>query len=75
MTPVPALRRARLVRPATAGLIAGLLLVLVIRTVAAFAGRLQGAVDLDSVRTDLTAAVTGSLEPAHLSVWLSGGPP
>jgi hypothetical protein len=39
--------------------------------VAAFAGRLQGAVDLDSVGDDLAQVVTRSLEPAHLSVWIS----
>jgi len=42
------------------------------RTVAAFAARLQDAVDLDSVRDDLAATVRTSLEPAHLSVWLAG---
>jgi hypothetical protein len=41
------------------------------QTVAAFATRLQDAVDLDSVRDDLTAAVAKTLEPVHLSVWLS----
>ena len=39
--------------------------------VAAFAARLQDAVDLDSVRDDLAEVVTRSLEPAHLSVWVS----
>jgi hypothetical protein len=39
-------------------------------TVAAFAGRLQDEVDLDSVRADLAGVVTSTLEPAHLSVWL-----
>ena len=39
---------------------------------AAFAARLQDAVDLDSVIDDLARAVTRSLEPAHLSVWVSG---
>jgi hypothetical protein len=39
--------------------------------VAAFAARLQDAVDLDSVRDDLARVVTRSLEPAHLSVWVS----
>jgi hypothetical protein len=41
------------------------------KTVAAFAGRLQGAVDLDSVRDDLAGVVQQALEPAHLSVWIS----
>jgi len=37
--------------------------------VAAFAGRLQDAVDLDTVRADLTGVVQAALEPAHLTVW------
>ena len=41
------------------------------KAVAAFAGRLQDAVDLDSVNEDLARVVTRSLEPAHLSVWVS----
>jgi hypothetical protein len=41
------------------------------RTVAAFAGRLQDAVDLDAVRDDLTDVVHQALEPAHVSVWIS----
>ena len=40
-------------------------------TVAAFAARLQDAVDLDTVRADLASVVQRSLEPAHLSVWIS----
>jgi hypothetical protein len=44
------------------------------RTVAVFAGRLQDAVDLDTVRADLLAAVHQALEPVHASVWLGGGP-
>jgi hypothetical protein len=40
-------------------------------TVAAFAARLKDAVDLDSVRDDLTGIVRQALEPAHLSVWVS----
>jgi hypothetical protein len=40
-------------------------------TVAAFAGRLKDAVDLDSVRADLAGVVQQTLEPAHVSVWLS----
>jgi len=38
--------------------------------VAAFAARLQDAVDLDAVSEDLAGVVTRSLEPAHLSVWM-----
>jgi len=40
------------------------------QTVAAFAARLKDAVDLDSVRGDLTNAVQRALEPAHVSVWI-----
>jgi hypothetical protein len=36
----------------------------------AFAGRLQDATDLDTVRADLTSPVHRALEPAHLSLWL-----
>jgi len=42
------------------------------RTVAAFAARLKDAVDLDSVRNDLAGVVQQTLEPAHVSVWISG---
>ena len=42
------------------------------QTVAAFAARLKDAVDLDSVRDDLATVVQQALEPAHLSVWISG---
>jgi hypothetical protein len=41
------------------------------RTVAAFADRLQVAVDLDTVRAELAAAVQHALAPAHMSVWTS----
>ncbi len=41
--------------------------------VAAFAARLKDAVDLDSVRDDLTGVVQQALEPSHLSVWISRG--
>ncbi len=41
------------------------------RTVAAFAGRLKDAVDLDSVRDDLARVAQEALEPAHVSVWVS----
>jgi len=40
------------------------------RTVAAFAARLQDAVDLDTVRDDLDGVVQAALEPAHLAVWI-----
>jgi hypothetical protein len=41
------------------------------QTVTAFAARLKDAVDLDSVRDDLAGVVHQTLEPAHLSVWIS----
>jgi hypothetical protein len=41
------------------------------RTVAAFAARLKDAVDLNSIEDDLAAVVHHTLEPAHISVWLS----
>jgi hypothetical protein len=43
------------------------------QTVAAFAGGLKDAVDLDldSVRDDLARTVHQALEPAHMSVWIS----
>jgi hypothetical protein len=41
------------------------------QTVAAFAARLKDAVDLDSIRGDLTGTVYQALEPAHVSVWIS----
>jgi hypothetical protein len=44
-------------------------------TVAAFATRLQGEVDIDAVRTDLLGTVSRTLEPAQLSLWLSPIPP
>ena len=43
--------------------------------VAAFAGRLSGATDLDTVRDGLLAAARQALEPAHVSVWVSEGAP
>ena len=39
---------------------------------AAFAARLKDTVDLSSVRDDLTGIVSRALEPAHVSVWISG---
>ena len=43
------------------------------RIVAAFAGRLKDAVNLGSVRDDLAGTVHTALEPAQVSVWISGG--
>jgi len=45
------------------------------RTVAAFAGRLQDAVDLDTVTADLTGVVHAALEPAHMWLWIREGQP
>ena len=42
------------------------------RIVAAFAGRQQNAVDLDRIRDDLAGTVQQALEPASVSVWMSG---
>ena len=42
-------------------------------TVAAFAARLTGAVDLDSVRDDLAGVVQQALEPAGVCVWIDPG--
>jgi hypothetical protein len=39
------------------------------QTVAAFAARLQDAVDLDTIRADLAGVVQTALEPAHIGVW------
>jgi hypothetical protein len=41
------------------------------RTVAAFAARLKDAADLDSVCDDLAGVVNQTLEPAHISGWIS----
>jgi len=41
------------------------------RIVAAFAARLQDAVDLNSVRDALASVVDQALEPAQVSVWIS----
>ena len=45
------------------------------QTVAAFAGRLQDAVNLGTVRADLLGVVDRALEPEHLTVWLRPGSP
>ncbi len=41
------------------------------KTVAAFAARLNDAVDLDAVQDDLAGVVHQALEPAHVTVWIS----
>ena len=43
-------------------------------TVAAFATRLKDAVELDTVRTDLTSVVHATLEPTHVRLWLAEPP-
>jgi hypothetical protein len=40
------------------------------RTVAAFAARLSGAIDLDTARAELLGVVRVALEPAHVSLWV-----
>ncbi|MHB8398780.1 MAG: hypothetical protein ACYDCI_07600 [Candidatus Limnocylindrales bacterium] len=40
------------------------------RTVAAFAGRLRDEVELDTIRIDLLATVTGTLDPSRTSLWV-----
>jgi F0F1-type ATP synthase assembly protein I len=40
-------------------------------TVAVFAAGLKDAVELDSVRDDLASVVQQTLEPAHVSIWIS----
>ncbi len=39
--------------------------------VAAFTARLRQTVDLDTVQSDLVAAVHQAFEPAHVSVWVA----
>ena len=41
------------------------------KTVAAFAARLKDAIDLGAVRDDLASVVHQTLEPTHVSVWIS----
>ena len=48
------------------------------QTVAAFAAMLRDAVDLETARAGLLAAVNTAAEPAHISVWIAcsrPGPP
>jgi hypothetical protein len=45
------------------------------QTVAAFAERLQEAVDLETVNSDLVGAVQQALEPTHVWIWIRDGPP
>jgi hypothetical protein len=41
-------------------------------TVAAFAGRLRGSVDLASIQEELAGTVDQAFEPTHVSVWVTG---
>lgn len=41
-------------------------------TLAAFTGRLRHQVDLDAVGAELVAAVRETVEPRHVSIWLTG---
>jgi hypothetical protein len=41
------------------------------RTVAAFAARLKDSTDVTAIRDDLTGVVQHTLEPAHVSLWVS----
>jgi hypothetical protein len=43
-------------------------------TVAAFGARLRDAVDPETVLIELAAAATGSLQPAHVTVWVRNDP-
>ena len=43
-------------------------------TVAAFGAQLRGAVDVEAVLDELAAAAAGSLEPAHVTVWVRAAP-
>jgi hypothetical protein len=43
-------------------------------TVAAFAARLRDAVEVDTVLGELAEAAAGSLEPAHVTVWVRATP-
>ena len=40
-------------------------------TVSAFAARLKDAVDIDAVQSELTSVAHRTLEPAHISIWLT----
>jgi hypothetical protein len=43
-------------------------------TVAAFGLRLRDAVDVETMLDELAAAAAGSLEPAHVTVWVRAAP-
>ena len=42
--------------------------------VAAFGARLRDAIDVESVLAELSSAAAGSLEPAHVTVWVRNDP-
>ncbi len=43
------------------------------KTVAAFAGRMQDAADLDEIRDDLLAVAYRVMEPERIALWVRGG--
>jgi hypothetical protein len=59
----------RAARPATALAVGLLTVAMMVGAVAAFAARLQDAVDLGTVHSDLLNTVDQALEPAHVTVW------
>ena len=50
----------------------GSALVVLAAALAAFAARLKEELDADAVTENLARSVHAALEPAHVSIWLSG---